>query len=127
VGIVVYINAGIAAVTALATFINRNDANWQSVYGQTSDELMITAIVEGVFAVLLFLVGSGVLSGAKWARLAVAVVVGLRLAALTWYMLAHLGAGAFTFTTLTSLGIALFVLWALYGKDESIQYYEGYA
>ena len=127
VGIVVYINAAIAAVNALATFFNRDDANWQAVYGQTSNELFWTSMVEGAFAVLLFLVASGVMSGAKWARLGVAVVVGLRLVALSWFMLTHLGNGAFTWGTIISLGLTLFVLWALYGKDESIRYYEGYA
>ena len=127
VGIVVFINAAIAAVTAISTFLNRDDAAWQAVYGATDSDLLLLAIVEGVLAVLLFAVGSGVMSGVKWARLAVAIVVGLRLAVLTWFMLTHLGAGAFTWGTVVSLAIGLFVLWALYGKDESAAYYEGYA
>ncbi len=127
VGIVVYINAAIAAVVALATFLNRNAADWQGVYSQTSDELLVMALIEGAFAIVLFAVASGVMSGAKWSRLAVAVVVGLRLAVLTWYMLTQLGNGAFTWNTILSLAIGLFVLWALYGKDEAVTYYEGYA
>jgi hypothetical protein len=127
VGIVVYINAAIAAVTATATFLNRNDSAWQSAYGQTDSELLVTAVIEGLFAILLFAVASGVMSGVKWARIAVAIVVGLRVAALTWYMLTHLGNGAFTWNTLVAMSIGLFVLWALYGKDESVTYYEGYA
>lgn len=127
VGIVVYINAAIAAVTAIATFLNRNDSAWQSAYGQTDSELLATAVIEGLFAILLFAVASGVMSGVKWARIAVAIVVGLRVAALTWYMLTHLGNGAFTWNTLVAMSIGLFVLWALYGKDESVTYYEGYA
>jgi O-antigen/teichoic acid export membrane protein len=67
------------------------------------------------------------MSGVKWARIAVAIVVGLRVAVLTWYMLTHLGAGAFTWSTVISMAIGLFVLWALYGKDESVAYYDGYA
>jgi hypothetical protein len=127
VGIVVYINAAIAAVTATATFLNRNDSAWQSAYGQTDSELLVTAVIEGLFAILLFAVASGVMSGVKWARIAVAIVVGLRVAVLTWYMLTHLGNGAFTWNTLVAMSIGLFVLWALYGKDESVTYYEGYA
>ena len=127
VGIVIYINAVIAAVNAVAVFLNRDASEWQSAYGATENELLTLAIVEAVLAVLLFLVGSGVMSGAKWARLAVAVVVGLRLAALTWFMLTHLGNGAFTWGTVISLAIMLFVLWALYGNDRSQAFYEGYA
>ncbi len=127
VGIVVYINAVIAAVNAVAVFLNRDDARWQEIYGASENDLLWLAIIEAVLAVLLFAVGSGVMSGAKWARLTVAIVVGLRLAVLTWFMLTHLGAGAFTWGTVVSLAIALFVLWALYGKDESQAFYEGYA
>jgi hypothetical protein len=125
VGIVVYINAAIAAVTAIAVFLNRNDGAWQSTYGSSDNELLTLAIIEGLFAILLFAVGSGVMSGAKWARLAVAIVVGLRLAVLTWFMLTHLGAGAFTWGTVIAMALGLFVLWALYGKDESVAYYQG--
>ena len=127
VGIVVYINAAIAAVSAVQVFLNRDNAAWHRAYNATENELLWLAIIEGVLAVLLFAVGSGVMSGAKWARLAVGIVVGLRLAVLTWFMLTHLGAGAFTWGTMISLAIALFVLWALYGKDESTAFYEGYA
>ena len=127
VGIVVYINAAIAAVNAVGTFLNRNDAAWQSAYNASESELLTLAIIEGALAVLLFAVGSGVMAGVKWARLAVGVVVGLRLAALSWFMLTHLGNGAFTFSTVIALALGLFVLWALYGKDESEAYYEGYA
>ena len=127
VGIVVYINAVIAAVNAVGTFLNRDAAAWQATYNATETELLWLAIIEGVLAALLFAVGSGVMSGVKWARLAVGIVVGLRLAALTWFMLTHLGAGAFTWGTVIALGLGLFVLWALYGKDESQAFYEGYA
>jgi hypothetical protein len=89
--------------------------------------LLTLAIIEGALAVLLFAVGSGVMSGVKWARLAVGVVIGLRVAVLSWFMLTHLGNGAFTFSTIIALALGLFVLWALYGKDESEAYYEGYA
>lgn len=127
VGIVVYINAALAAITAVAVFLNRDNGEWQSIYKASENELLTLAIVEGLVAILLFAVGSGVMSGVKWARIAVAIVVGLRVAVLTWYMLTHLGAGAFTWSTVISMAIGLFVLWALYGKDESVAYYDGYA
>lgn len=127
VGIVVFINAVLAAVAAVAVFFNRDASDWQAAYRMTETELLWLAIIEGVLAVLLFLVGAGVMSGAKWARLAVGIVMGLRVAALTWYMLTHLGEGAFTWATVISMAFALFVLWALYGNDRSQAYYEGYS
>ena len=127
VGIVVFINAVIAAVNSIGIFLNRDDAAWHAAYNATESELLTLAVIEGVLALLLFAVGSAVMSGQKWGRLAVGIVVGLRVAALSWFMLTHLGNGAFTWATVIALGLGLFVLWALYGKDESIAYYEGYA
>lgn len=125
IGIVLYIWAALAGIEAVALFINRNDDDWLAVYGD-SDEITILALTAAVVALLLFAVASGVMSGAGWARIAVAIVVGLRLAVLTWYLLTHLGAGAFTWSTLISLALGLFVLWALYGKEESVEFYDGY-
>ncbi len=125
VGIVLYIWAAIAAIEAVAMFLNRDNDVWKEAYG-TTDEITIVAVASAVLAMLLFAVASGILSGAGWARIAVAVVVGLRLAALTWFMLSHVGGGAFTWSTMLSLALGLFVLWALYGKDESVTFFEGY-
>lgn len=125
IGVVLYIWAALAAIEAVALFLNRNADEWLAVYGD-SDEILVLALVEAILALLLFAVASGVMSGAGWARIAVAIVVGLRLSALTWYMLTHLGRGAFTWSTIISLALALFVLWAFYGKEESVQFYEGY-
>lgn len=125
VGIVLYIWAAMAALEAVALFLNRDNDVWKASYG-TTDEITIVAVASAVLALLLFAVASGILSGTGWARIAVAIVVGLRLAALSWFMLSHLGGGAFTWSTVLSLALGLFVLWALYGKDESVTYFDGY-
>ena len=125
VGVVLYIWAALAAIESIALFLNRNADEWLAVYGD-SDEILILALIEAVIALSLFAVASGIMSGAGWARIAVAIVVGLRLAVLTWYMLTHLGVGAFTWSTIISLALGLFVLWALYGKKESEEFYDGF-
>jgi hypothetical protein len=125
VGIVLYIWAALAAAEAIALFFNRNDDAWLAVYGD-SDAVLVLALTSAVIAVLMFAVGSGIMAGAGWARIAVAIVVGLRLVTLFWYMLTHLGDNAFTWGTLISLGLGLFVLWALYGKDEAVAYFDGF-
>jgi hypothetical protein len=127
VGIVIFINAVLAGVTSVVVFFNRDAATWQDAYNMSQNQLLWLAVIEGVLAILLLLVGLGIMSGAKWARLAVGIVMGLRVAALTWYMLINLGQGAFTWATVISLAFALFVLWALYGNDKSHDFYEGYA
>ncbi len=125
VGVVIYLWAAFAAIEAIALFLNRDNAEWTARYGV--DEIVILAIAQTILAIALFAVASGIMSGVKWARVAVALVVAIRLAALTWFMLGHLGHGAFTWSTLVSLALGLFVLWALYAKDESDRFYAGYA
>ena len=125
VGILVYINAAIAAVNSIGTFMNSDSLLWKDAYNATTTELIWLAVFEAVLAVLLLLVGSGVMSGAKWARMAVAIVVGIRVVSLSWWALTHLGIGVFSWHLIIALAFGFFVLWALYGKDESNAFYEG--
>ena len=127
VGIIVYINAAIAAVNSVGTFMNSDSLLWKDLYNATTTELIWLAIFEAALAVLLVLVGSGVMSGAKWARMGVAIVVGLRVVSLSWWGLTHLGIGIFSWNLIIAVAFGLFVLWALYGKDESNAFYEGHA
>jgi hypothetical protein len=124
VGVVLYIKAALAAVVALALVIERNNDELLSVMGQTSDTIWYAAIGEVIAAVLLFLVASAVMSGAKWSRVVVAIVLGLRLAFATYWMIAHIG-GGLQWNAILSAGIAIFVLWALYGNKDSEKYFEG--
>lgn len=125
VGVVLYIKAVIAAVIGIAVLFERNTAEFQATAGQSSDELLTTAIVELIVAALLFLVAWAIMSGAKWARLAVAIVFGIRIAVATWWMITHLG-GGFQWNAIITVGVGIFVLWALYGNDASERYFEGY-
>lgn len=122
IGVVMYIQAAIAAVIAIVAFLERNSSGFQEITGQSANELIGTAIGEAILAVLLAIVAAALLSGAKWARFAVALVEGLRLVFAIWAMIAHLG-GGFQWNALITAGIALFVLWALYGNKESDEYF----
>ncbi len=124
VGVVLYIKAILAAVVALALVIERNNDELLSVMGQTSDTILYAAIGEVIAAILLFLVASAIMSGAKWARLAVAIVLALRLGFATYWMIAHIG-GGLQWNAILSAGIAIFILWALYGNKDSEKYFEG--
>ena len=125
VGVVLYIKAAIAAVVAIALFFNRDNADFMSVTGRDSDWLTGTAVGEIIMAVLLFLVAAAIMSGAKWARLAVAIVLGIRMAVAVYWMIVHFG-GGLQWNALLTVGIGIFVLWALYGNDASERYFEGY-
>jgi hypothetical protein len=122
VGIVLYISAAISAVTALVAFLNRNDADFQLTTGVSSDGLIATAAIEGALALLLFLVAGGVMSGMKLARMLVAFVYGARMVVAVYWMLTH-QAGGFGTGGLLTVGIGIFVLWALYGHAESARYF----
>lgn len=122
IGIILYIQAAVAAIIAVMAFINRDDAHWQSSTGQNADALLGTAIGEAILAVILFAVASNLMSGSRGARTLVGVVMGIRIAFAAWTMLAHHGGGVFGVAGFTIL-IALFVLWALYGNDKSEAYF----
>ena len=105
--------------------IERNDAAFQSTTGQTADELLIVALAEFVVAMLLFAAASGIMWGAPWARLFVAVVLGVRLVVATYWLIAHTG-GGIQWNAIISAGIAVLVLWALYGNEHSQRYFASY-
>lgn len=124
IGIILFIQALVAAAFGIVAFIERNNKQWQLVTGQSDSDLIVFAIVELIFAVALALVASGVLSGAKWARLLVAIVAALRIFALSWWMISHHAGGVHT-SAIVQIAVSVFVLWALYGHKESDAYYEG--
>lgn len=123
VGIILYIQAAAAAAFGIVAFLERNDADWQSTTGQSSSELASFAAIELVFALVLLLVAAGVMSGARWSRTLVGIVVGFRIVILSGWMIAH-HAGGFHAAALAQILIYAFVLWALYGHQESNDYYE---
>ena len=122
IGIILYIQAAIAAIIAVMAFINRDDPHWQESTGQSADALLGTAIGEAILAVVLFAVAANLMSGSRGARTLVGIVMGLRIAFAAWAMLAHHGGGVFATSAVTIL-IALFVLWALYGHEASEDYF----
>ena len=124
VGIVLYIQAFIAAAFAVVMFIERNNAKFQIVTGQSDSDIIVQAIVEGLVALALFFVGMGILSGSKGFRLFVAIVMGFRIVVSAYWMLTH-HAGGYDSAAIVTILIGVFVLWALYGHKESDAYFEG--
>ena len=114
VGVILYIQAAIAFVIGLSLVFDRERELLQELTGQDADFIQTTAIVELILAVLLFLVASAIMSGQKWARLAV----------VSYWIVTHLG-GPFNWNAIIYAGFGIFVLWALYGNAESDEYFEG--
>jgi len=124
VGIVLYIQAFAAAAYGLVAFLERDNKQLQVVTGQDADSLIVQSIVQLLVAVLLFLVASSIMSGTHWGRVLVAIVAGIQIVTLTWFLLTH-HAGGFQTLGVVYIGIDIFVLWALYGHKESQEFYEG--
>ncbi len=122
IGVVLFIHSAVSFVNAIALFVNYDDPAYQAVTANSENELLTAAFVELAFGVLFFLVGAGIMSGWRWARLAVAIVYGFRLAVAAWYILTSLGTGVHT-NALIQAGIAIFVLWILYGNDKSERFF----
>ena len=76
IGIILFIQAAMAAGAAAALLINASDADHQGAFGVTENELVSAGVVEAVFAVLFLLVGWGIMTGWNGSRIAVAVCSG---------------------------------------------------
>jgi len=124
IGIILYIQAAVAAAFGIVAFIERDNLQWQIVTGQSDSDLIVFAIVELIFAFALLIVASGVMSGAKWSRMLVGIIAGFRIVAISWWMISH-HAGGIHSAAIIQILIYVFVLWALYGNKESNDYYEG--
>jgi hypothetical protein len=125
VGVVLYIKAALAAIVGIALLVEKNNSALLDATGRDGDYIVSTAIGELILAVLLLAAAWYLMSGAKGARLAVAIVVGLRMVVAVWWMITHFG-GALNWHAIITVGIGIFVLWALYGNQESDAYFEGH-
>lgn len=122
VGVIIYIQAAMAAVAAVVTILLSGDSRVQDQLGLTTGGLVWTGIWEAVMAVLLFLVAGGIMRGSRGFRLFVAVVMGLRIASAAALMLIH-HTGGYLYQGLITVLISVFVLWALYGHQPSDDYF----
>ena len=121
IGVVLYAQAFLAAIAAISLLIWRDDIvdlleREQSP--MSGGFLSGTIVGEAITAVLLFIVAAGLMRGRDGVRLFVAVVQFLTMG-LALYVLVAFNAGGYVFRAVFSLFVGVFVLWALYGKDES--------
>ena len=126
VGIVLYIQAFAATAYGIVAFLERDNEKLQLVTGQNDSDLIVQSISQFVVAIALFLVAASIMSGTSWGRLLVAIVAGVQIVVLTWFLITH-HAGGFQTMGMVYIGIDIFVLWALYGHKESQEFYEGSA
>lgn len=123
IGVVLWIQAVLAGVAAVAVFIYRGNEQFQAATGQSADALLGLAIAEVIVALLLAWVASSILRGSRGVRMLVGIVMGLRIASALWFMITH-HQGGFLYSGIANIAIALFVLWALFGNERSDEWFE---
>lgn len=126
IGVILYIQAFLAAVATVALLIWRDDVlDFMEKEGTplSGGTLNGTIIGEAIAAVLLFVVASGIMRGSSGMRLFVAIVQGFSMAVAIYVLVAH-HAGGYVYRSVFSLFIGVFVLWALYGNEESDSFFE---
>ena len=78
---------------------------------------------EAIAALLLFVVGAGILRGSSGWRLFVGVVQAISMGIAVYTLVAH-HVGGYVYRSVFSLFLGVFVLWALYGHKESDRFFE---
>ena len=126
IGIILYVQGFLAAVAAISMLIWRNDIlDYLDEQGSPLTDGTFTGsiIAEAIAAVLLFVVASGIMRGSNGMRLLVAIVQCFAMGIAIYVLVAH-HAGGLVYRSVFSLFVGVFVLWALYGNDESDRYFE---
>ena len=124
IAILVFIKALMAAISSIASFVARGTDEAANI-GLNDDNLMANGIAQGVVALVLIAIGMFLLSGAPLARLLTAISVGFSIAVNTWFMLTH-HVGGYLWTGMASIAFGIFILWALYGDQRSVDYFEAH-
>lgn len=126
IAVIMYIQAALAAIAGVSLIIWRNDVlDWLEQEGAplSSGGLTGTIIGEFIAAVLLFLAAAGLMRGSSGWRLVIAVVEGIAMALAVYTLIAH-HVGGYVYRSVFTLFIGVFVLWALYGNDQSERYFD---
>ena len=126
IGTIQYIQGFLAAVAAVSMLIWRNDIlDFLEKEGSPLSDGAFTGsiVAEAIAAVLLIFVANGIMRGSSGMRLFVAIVQCFSMGVAIYVLVAH-HAGGLVYRAVFSLFIGVFVLWALYGNDESDRYFE---
>lgn len=126
IGIILYVQGFLAAVTAISMTIWRNDIlDYLEQEGSPLSDggLTGTIIGEAIAAVLLVFVAGGIMRGSNGMRILVAIVQCFAMGVAIYVLVTH-HAGSLVYRGVFSLFIGVFVLWALYGNEESDRYFE---
>lgn len=125
IGIVLYIQAFLAAVAAVSMVVWRNDiVDYLERHGtELADGAFTGSIIgEAIMAVLLLVVAAGIMRGSSGMRLFVAIVQSLAMGVAVYGLIAH-HVGGYVYRSVFTLFVGIFVLWALYANEESDRFF----
>jgi hypothetical protein len=122
IGVILVLQAVLGGVAGIVLIALQSNASVLDATNATKSELLTAGIVALIVAAIQLLVGLGILGGSRVARGIVAFVQLINVAAAAWVMFTH-HTGAFLWQGVVTIGIAVFVLWALF-NDRADEYYE---
>ena len=126
IAVIMYVQAALAAIAGVALIIWRNDVlDWLEQEGAplSNGGLTGTIIAEFIAAALLFLAAAGLMRGSSGWRRVIAIVQGIAMALAVYTLIAH-HVGGYVYRSVFTLFVGVFVLWALYGNDQSDRYFD---
>jgi hypothetical protein len=121
IGFMLILEAAFGAVAGIVVVALRGTDSVIEATGATGSELLIAGVLLLIVAGVEALVGLGILGGSRIARAIVAVIQVVHVMTAAWLMFTH-HTGAFLNSGLISVGVALFVLWALF-NERADEYY----
>jgi hypothetical protein len=122
IGFIMLLQAAFGGIAGIVLIALQSNQSVLDATAATKSELLAAGIVALIVAVIQLLIGLGILGGSRVARGIVAVIQVITVMAAAWSMFTH-HQGAFLFSGLVQVAIAVFVLWALY-NEKSDAYYE---
>lgn len=125
IGVILYVQAFLAAVATISLLIWRNDiVDFLEQEGAPLNDGVLTGtiVAEALVAVLLFAVAYGLMHGSQSSRLLVALAQSFSMGAALYVLVAH-HAGGYLYRAVFSLFVGIFVLWSLYGNDEADRFF----
>lgn len=126
IGVIMYVQAALAATAAVALLIWRNDVlDWLEQEGAplTEGGLTGTIIAEFVVATVLALGAAGLMRGSGGWRMFVTLIQAFAMSVASYTLVAH-HVGGLVYRAVFSLFVGVFVLWSLWGNEQSQRYFD---
>jgi hypothetical protein len=121
IGVIMLIQATLNIVAGVMLLALNTQQRIIDETGLSSSELVTSGVVALVVGAIILLVTLALLAGSRVARVLVTIVQVIAVAGAAWGMFAH-HTGAWLFSGLLQVGIAIFVLWALYNEKADAYY-----